>query len=61
MDSNTPAFRKSSYSGTEGANCVEVAGQPGSQLVRDSKLGAGSPVLSIPAVQWAAFVAELKL
>lgn len=61
MDILAPAFRKSSYSSDQGANCVEVADLPGWHLVRDSKLGAVSPVLRFPASEWTAFVAELKL
>lgn len=37
MNSNESAWRKSSYSGTQGGNCVEVAGHDGMILVRDSK------------------------
>lgn len=61
MDILAPAFRKSSYSSDQGANCVEVADLPGWHLVRDSKLGDASPVLRFPASEWTAFVAELKL
>lgn len=51
----------SSYT-NEGANdCVEVnysgAGHVG---VRDSKLGAASPVLAITSARWACFVAGAK-
>ena len=37
MSDNESAWRKSSYSGTQGGNCVEVAGHGGMILVRDSK------------------------
>ena len=37
MDKVAAAWRKSSYSGANGGNCVEVADGPGSVLVRDSK------------------------
>ncbi|MFP8963052.1 DUF397 domain-containing protein [Streptomyces nanhaiensis] len=47
---------KSSYSGTSGGDCVEVAAGPEAVYVRDSKT-AGGPVLRIGRDGWAAFVA----
>jgi hypothetical protein len=47
---------KSSYSGTEGGNCVEVAACPTTIHVRDSKDPAG-PQLAFEPAAWAAFVA----
>jgi hypothetical protein len=52
---NRLTWIKSSYSGTEGGNCVEVAASPAAIHVRDSKSAHG-PVLSVPAPQWATFV-----
>ncbi|MFI7242702.1 DUF397 domain-containing protein [Streptomyces qinglanensis] len=49
---------KSSYSGSDGGNCVEVAQAPATVYVRDSKDRRG-PVLSVPPAQWAAFVQRL--
>ncbi|WP_344383533.1 DUF397 domain-containing protein [Streptomyces thermolineatus] len=49
------AWFKSSYSGGEGGDCVEVAASPGAVHVRDSKDRTG-PVLSFTADEWAAFV-----
>lgn len=50
------SWRKSSYSQTVN-DCVETAVLPGgARGVRDSKLGGSSPVLSVPAAQFAAFV-----
>ncbi|CAM2893496.1 MULTISPECIES: DUF397 domain-containing protein [Streptomyces] len=49
------AWRKSSYSGSDGGDCVEVAHTSGRVHVRDSKEQRG-PILSVPSVQWAAFV-----
>jgi hypothetical protein len=58
VDDLTPAFRKSSYSNTEGA-CVEVADlATGGQAVRDSKLGEDSPVLWFTTAQVSALAAE---
>lgn len=49
-----PIWRKSSYSDSEGSNCVEVAAVPGAVtvLVRDSKLGAQAPRMTVPAAAW---------
>ncbi|MFJ2625066.1 DUF397 domain-containing protein [Streptomyces sp. NPDC087532] len=46
---------KSSYSGAEGGQCLEVATRPGVVHVRDSKDRTG-PVLSLTARGWSAFV-----
>ncbi|MFF2185272.1 DUF397 domain-containing protein [Streptomyces sp. NPDC058155] len=49
-------WRKSSYSNSDGGNCVEVApGHPGIVPVRDSKTPTG-PVLLLTPTAWAAFV-----
>ncbi|MBJ6613224.1 DUF397 domain-containing protein [Streptomyces griseoincarnatus] len=48
---------KSSYSGTNGGDCVEVAARENSVYVRDSKaVDDGAPVLRTDRAQWAAFV-----
>ena len=49
------AWFKSSYSGTEGGQCVEVA--PGTAVVhvRDSKVATGS-ILTVSGEAWAGFV-----
>ncbi|WP_459249101.1 DUF397 domain-containing protein [Streptomyces youssoufiensis] len=53
-------WRKSSYSGNNGGNCVEVApGFPGVVPVRDSKDPNG-PALAFSSSAWAAFVAGVK-
>ncbi|MFI9206235.1 DUF397 domain-containing protein [Streptomyces sp. NPDC053048] len=56
------AWFKSSYSGTEGGNCIEVATGSGTTHVRDSKLElrGGSPQLAVPARTWGSFIAELR-
>jgi hypothetical protein len=46
---------KSSYSGAEGGECVEVAAVPGTVLVRDSKQPAAAR-LAFGAGAWAGFV-----
>ncbi|MGW0880536.1 DUF397 domain-containing protein [Streptomyces sp. NPDC002671] len=54
-------WRKSSYSGTSGGDCVEVAdGCPtGAVPVRDSKNSSG-PVVIVGAPAWQAFVDGLR-
>jgi hypothetical protein len=53
------AWRKSSRSADAG-NCVEVAERPDAVLVRDSKLGDGSPVLEFARAAWDMFVVGVK-
>jgi hypothetical protein len=53
-------WRKSSYSGSNGGNCVEVARNlPGIVAVRDSKDRSG-PVLAFAPQEWAAFTAGVR-
>ena len=60
MDLTRADWRKSSYSGTNGGNCVEVARNlPGLIAVRDSKNPGGPALVFTPAV-WEAFTAGLK-
>ena len=54
------AFRKSSYSVSQGA-CVEVGFQlPGSVVIRDSKDVDGARI-PVPANGWRPFVSQVKL
>ncbi|MFK0296725.1 DUF397 domain-containing protein [Streptomyces sp. NPDC090442] len=46
---------KSSYSGTEAGDCVEVARAPHAIHIRDSK-DAGGPHLTLALAAWATFV-----
>jgi hypothetical protein len=48
---------KSSYSGAEGGDCVEVAADRGTVHIRDSKAVAG-PVIRVSHEAWAGFVGE---
>ncbi|MFI0257591.1 DUF397 domain-containing protein [Streptomyces sp. NPDC017056] len=48
-------WTKSSYSGSSGDNCVEVAASPTTIHIRDSKHPHG-PALSVASDSWAAFV-----
>ena len=60
MDLNRADWRKSSFSGTNGGSCVEVARNlPGVVAVRDSKDPHGPALVFTPA-DWAAFLAALK-
>ncbi|WP_405456220.1 DUF397 domain-containing protein [Streptomyces sp. NBC_00101] len=54
---SVPALRwfKSSHSGAEGGNCVEVAASTGTVHVRDSKQRTG-PTLTVTPDAWASFV-----
>ncbi|MEU5550077.1 MULTISPECIES: DUF397 domain-containing protein [unclassified Micromonospora] len=53
-------WRKSTRSGSNGGNCVEVADNlPGLVAVRDSKDPAG-PVLAFSPTEWTSFVRATK-
>lgn len=52
-------WRKSSRSNGSGA-CVEVGITDSATGVRDTKLGATSPVLVFPRNQWSSFLNSLK-
>ncbi|WP_327235883.1 DUF397 domain-containing protein [Streptomyces sp. NBC_01317] len=51
---------KSSYSGSGGDNCVEVAARPDAVLVRDSK-GTGLGRLVLSPTAWTAFTGHLTV
>lgn len=53
-------WRKASYSKGQ-SDCVEITdGVPGWIGIRDSKLGADSPILALTTAEWAAFTAGVK-
>ncbi|MFI5755054.1 DUF397 domain-containing protein [Streptomyces sp. NPDC051569] len=52
---SAPVWFKSSYSGTSGGECVEVAVVRSAVYVRDSKKLRGA-TLRVPAEGWSAFV-----
>lgn len=52
-------WRKATYSGNGGGDCITVANSTRAVLVRDSKELAGG-TLSFPANAWANFTARLK-
>lgn len=53
-------FRKSSFSGSSGGECVEIAHAETAFGIRDSKNTSG-PVLMLDERQGAAFLAAVKL
>jgi hypothetical protein len=60
MDLTGAVWRKSSYSGNNGGNCVEVArNMPDAVAVRDSKDPEGLRLVFTPD-EWRVFVAGIK-
>jgi hypothetical protein len=59
MEQLTPGWRKSSYSGNGGANCVETRNAPGTVLVRDTTDRDGG-TLAFTTDAWTSFTASLK-
>jgi hypothetical protein len=59
MDLTGAVWRKSTRSGTNGGQCVEVAASLGVVAVRDSKSPDGGALIFAP-VAWRAFVTEIK-
>ena len=49
-------WRKSSFSGEGGSNCVEVAFVPAGVAVRDSKNAAPGPMLTFDLRAWQRFI-----
>ncbi|MFI2508965.1 DUF397 domain-containing protein [Streptomyces sp. NPDC018972] len=47
---------KSSYSGSGGGDCVEVAAGPDAVFVRDSKIAGNGSVLRVGQDTWTTFV-----
>jgi hypothetical protein len=58
MQTLSAPWRKSTYSGNGGQDCVEVAGN-GTVLIRDTANRDGV-TLSVPADAWAKFTASLR-
>jgi hypothetical protein len=60
MDTSHVTWRKSTYSGSNGGGCLEVAHTPGPAVaVRDSKDPDG-PRLAFTPADWQAFLAQIK-
>jgi hypothetical protein len=60
MEQVNPRWRKASYSGNGGADCVETASVPGAVLIRDTKNRERSPVLRVSFQAWRVFTAGIK-
>jgi hypothetical protein len=58
-DLEREAWRTSTYSASNGGQCVEVAGLDDGVAVRDSKDRSG-PVLLFGPAQWSAFVGGVR-
>jgi hypothetical protein len=56
MSTEALQWFKSTYSGDEGGQCVEVATCPHTIHIRDSKNPTG-PTLQVAATAWSAFIA----
>jgi hypothetical protein len=52
-------WRKSSYSGDNGGNCVETATSPGAVLVRDTA-SRDSATLTFSPAAWRAFAGQVR-
>jgi hypothetical protein len=59
MTSET-SWRKSSYSGAQGGNCVEVGTGAAHVIVRDTKDHGAGPKLAFGPEAWEAFAAWVK-
>jgi hypothetical protein len=60
MTIGVTGWQTSSYSGSQGGNCVEIAGQDRLVLVRDTKQAGAGPVLRFPAQAWRRFADQIK-
>ena len=60
MDQVDPRWRKASYSGNGGADCVETGSIPGAVLIRDTKDRKRGPVVRVSPAAWQAFTATLS-
>ncbi|MFE2284914.1 DUF397 domain-containing protein [Streptomyces sp. NPDC059443] len=57
MTTHALTWFKSSYSGSEGGDCVEIAAHTTAVHIRDSKVTEG-PVLTVAPAAWAVFVGD---
>ena len=60
MEGTDLNWRKSSYSGNGGGECVEVGASPGAVVVRDTTDRTG-PVLRFTPAAWRRFAGQVKL
>jgi hypothetical protein len=52
-------WRKSSYSGSNGGNCIEISTAPGAVAIRDSNDPHG-PALTFDSQDWRRFADQVK-
>jgi hypothetical protein len=55
-----PRWRKATYSGNGGSDCVEVGQAPRVVLVRDTKANGRGPVLAFAPGAWRKFADQVK-
>lgn len=60
MERLNQGWRKSSYSGNGGANCVETGSVPGAVLIRDTKDRGNGAVLRVTPAEWRRFAVSIK-
>jgi hypothetical protein len=60
VDRDFTGWFKSSFSGANNGDCIEVAFAPGQVGVRDTKQRGTGPVHVFPAPEWAAFLAGVR-
>ncbi|MGD0065789.1 MAG: DUF397 domain-containing protein [Streptosporangiaceae bacterium] len=60
MTIGVTGWRTSSYSGSQGGNCVEVGAHDCRVQVRDTKQAGTGPVLRFPAQAWRRFADQVK-
>jgi len=60
MDISSAIWRKSSYSGANGGNCIEIAAAARTVAVRDSKDPKG-PTLAFGPSVWKRFADQVKV
>jgi hypothetical protein len=53
-------WRKSSYSGSNGGNCVEVGSHDSTILIRDTKEHGRGQVHRFTTAEWRAFIAAAR-
>ena len=59
MERESAEWRKSTFSGGNGGNCVEVGTASAGVVVRDTTDRAGA-VLAVPAGAWRSLLAEVR-
>jgi hypothetical protein len=60
MDAMTSRWRKSSYSGGNGGDCVQVGSGPDAVLVRDTRQANTGPVLAFSPKAWQRFTRGVR-